>query len=1091
MFTPTLEDISAWGGPLLLKEAEGLLKRNDVRSPRFEDGVAHAKVVFGGGLIDTGFRISRSSTRIIESECRCPANRKDGRICAHVVALGLLLYFREHDPELRRRLENEERHARALAEAEASGGIIARAGLDEGGIPADIRVRLPRDWRKLFWDPSRPLRVQCLASIAGAPAIPLDKIGRGLRLCLTRGGENLLCFLEEVCEGRPGDHVDLTPADFIDLLALHHANGLKLYRSGGVPMTVRAEKVDVRVAVDMDRENGELILSAHPEIPGGGEIVGADIVAAGRLGYVAHGNDFWPIRTLLPTSYLRLYDEPAIVPRNDLVRFLRTEAPKFRDLCTLTEEISLGLFETLPAKPTFSVRLKGSPASVVATLHAVYGKGAYDLVAGADSTNGDFAIPDPDNLFRYRTRDPKAEAAALQRINRMGFAGANGGALAPVVGLREVLNILGGRVPEMQRLGWKIDYEGSIRDFANAAKRAVPSVRIESFSHEEGRPGLGLDWFEVGFEISTPSGTSLTPAEVQRAIQMGESFVRRGNDVVLLDTAGVEAMRGAFRSCHASDGSRPGTFRMRGVHAAYVASSLASAAGGIRVDASPDWRAAAARQNRSGKPESISLGEPLDGILRPYQKEGVAWLRFLEESRSGGILADEMGLGKTLQTLAWLQMERADPAERGLPALIVAPTSLVSNWEHEALRFTPSLRPLVLSGGERHALWDDIPSAPLVVTSYALLRRDIDRHAAIRYACVVLDEAQNIKNRATQNAQAVKNLQASHRLVLTGTPVENGPADLWSIMDFLMPGYLGAYEEFKTEFEAPLSLVGEPECDDARARLRRKLRPFLLRRRKTEVARDLPEKIVQVSYCPLSDDQKTVYRVLLERTRSTVRGMVAADGFAKSRMKVLAELLRLRQVCCHLRLLRSDPALLAVAERAEAPSAKTEQFMEILDEAVSGGHRILVFSQFTTMLGLLRERLQAEGVRHCYLDGETRDRLVVCQTFNSDPSIPVFLISLKAGGTGLNLTGADTVVHFDPWWNPAAEDQATDRAHRIGQKRTVNCLKLIAEGTIEEKVLELQQRKRALIGATVEGGASASMDEISWEDVRGLLDLPE
>ena len=1091
-FRPTIQDIAEWGGPHLLKEAESILKRNELRKPLFIDGVATGEVRWGSNFIKTGFHLSKSSPRIIDSDCNCAMHLHDGQICAHVVALGMLLYFREHDPKLRQQLENEERHARIIAEAEATGGLLRRATLAQGGLPADIRIRLPRDWASLFWDPKQPLRVQCLASIAGAPAIPLDKIGRGLSLCLSRGCDNLLEFLEDVCEGRPGESVELTPADFVNLIALHQANGLKLYRSGGVPLTVHAEKAAVRAALDMDRENGELILSAHPVPPGrDDEVYGASIVASGRQGWVAFGNDVWPIQKTLPPVYQHIYDAPAIIPRKDLVRFLKHDVPAFQDLCALTEEISLDLFEMAPATPTFSVRFRGSQASLVATLHAQYADGAYDLVACADSTTGDFALPDPDNLFRYRTRNLDAEHEALQRLNRIGFAGINGGALFPVSGVREVLNVLGGRVPEMKRLGWKVDYEGSIRDFAAAAQTAAASVRIDAFSRETSRPGAGLDWFEVGFEISTPDGTRLSPAEVQRAIQMGESFVRHGDDVVLLDTASVEAMRGAFRSCHARDGARPGTFRMQGVHAAYVASSLAEAAGAIRVDAPPEWREAAARQNRSGKPESVSLGEPLDGILRPYQKEGVAWLRFLEESRSGGILADEMGLGKTLQTLSWLQMERSDPSLRGRPSLIVAPTSLVSNWEHEAKKFTPALAPLVMSGGERHAHWDDIPSAHLVITSYALLRRDLDRYADIGFACVVLDEAQNIKNRATQNAQAVKQLQAAHRVVLTGTPVENGPADLWSIMDFLMPGYLGTYEEFKGEFELPLSLVGEPECEDARARLRRKLRPFLLRRRKQDVAKDLPDKIVKVSYSELADDQKTVYKALLESTRSSVKGMVAADGFGKSRMKVLAELMRLRQACCHLKLLKSDPGLLAIANKAEAPSAKTEQFMEILDEAVAGGHRILVFSQFTTMLGLLRERLEAEGIRHCYLDGETKDRLVVCQTFNSDASIPVFLISLKAGGTGLNLTGADMVVHFDPWWNPAAEDQATDRAHRIGQKRTVYCLKLIAEGTIEEKVLELQERKRALIAATVEGGGAASMDDVSWDDVRGLLDIAE
>ena len=1122
MFTPTLQDISSWGGPYLLKEAEALLKAHAFANVRFADGTASADVVWGGATIRTGFTLHRNNPRIIDSHCRCAANRRDGRICTHVVGLGMLLFFREHDPELKKNLDNEKRHALALEEAESQGALLGRADAEHGGTPAEVRIRLPRNWGELFWDERESIRVQCLVSIAGASAVPIDKVGRDLKLDLVGGTEDVLFFLEDVCGGAPGGEVELTPADFVDLIGLHRSHHLKIYRSGGVPLVVEPDKLPVPVSLDLDRENGELMLFAHPIPPGEVEPDPlAIVVAHKRMGWVCSRDRLWQIQKTLPPEFQDVYHETRIIPRRDIVRFLRHDAPKFRDLCDFSEEISLDLFEMTPAEPEFSVRLRGSPASVTATLHALYDGGAQDVVACADSDAGDFALPDPDNIFRYRTRNPEAEHQALARLGRMGFMGNNGGALSTVVGVREVLNILGGRVPEMRRLGWKVAFDGSLAEFADGAKTATATVRISAEnggardnSAENGGAqnnaaenggaqngaapgaapaapqGAGLDWFEVGFDVATPDGAVLSPEEVRRAIAHGESFVRHGDDVVLLDTAGIAAAEKALRGCGAAPGSSPGSLRLGGVHAAFVEASLADAGDLLRVEAPPVWRDAAARQNRTGRPEIVSLGEPLDGILRPYQKEGVSWLRFLEESRAGGILADEMGLGKTLQTLAWLQMERFDPALRGRPALIVAPTSLVRNWEHEALKFTPHLKPLVMSGADRHTHWPDIPAAPLVITSYALLRRDIERYAAIPFACAVLDEAQNIKNRTTQNATAVKQLQAAHRLVLTGTPVENGPADLWSIMDFLMPGYLGEYDEFQGDFEMPLKLIGEPECEDAQKRLRRKLRPFLLRRRKKDVAKDLPDKIVEVSYCELGDDQKVVYKALLDRTRSSVSGMVAADGFGKSRMKVLAELMRLRQACCHLGLLASDPELKRIADKAASPSAKTDQFLELLDEAVAGGHRILVFSQFTTMLGLLKERLEAEAVRYCYLDGSTKDRLVVCQTFNSDPSIPVFLISLKAGGTGLNLTGADMVVHFDPWWNPAAEDQATDRAHRIGQKNTVHCIKLIAQGTIEEKVLELQEHKRALIAATVEGGGAAeSVDDVSWDDVKGLLDI--
>ena len=439
-----------------------------------------------------------------------------------------------------------------------------------------------------------------------------------------------------------------------------------------------------------------------------------------------------------------------------------------------------------------------------------------------------------------------------------------------------------------------------------------------------------------------------------------------------------------------------------------------------------------------------------------------------------------MGLGKTLQTLAWLQLPRCREKARGLPALIVCPTSLVENWRREAQAFTPWLRCLTLSGAHRADDFARVPECDLVITSYALIRRDVAFHAQARYSAVVLDEAQAIKNQRTQNALAVKQLQADTRLVLSGTPIENSVADLWSIMDFLMPHYLGSYPDFQVNYEDPVA-QGGALAERAQARLRDKLHPFLLRRQKRDVARDLPDKIRSVTYCTLTPDQRRVYDAIHAQVRDNVRGLVREKG-ERSRFEMLAQLMRLRQICCDLRLVKNH-----TPRPGEAPSAKLEAFMECLAEARSGGHRVLVFSQFTSMLALIAERLQDEHIPYCYLDGSTKNRLDECARFNQTPSIPLFLISLKAGGTGLNLTGADTVVHFDPWWNPAAEEQATDRAHRIGQKKTVQVIKLIAQDTIEEKVLELQQKKQALIQATVNASDASLLSTLTVAEIASLL----
>jgi SNF2 family DNA or RNA helicase len=349
----------------------------------------------------------------------------------------------------------------------------------------------------------------------------------------------------------------------------------------------------------------------------------------------------------------------------------------------------------------------------------------------------------------------------------------------------------------------------------------------------------------------------------------------------------------------------------------------------------------------------------------------------------------------------------------------------------------------------------------------------------MEFDTLVLDEAQHIKNRQTQNAQAVKAIRANYRLVLTGTPMENSVLDLWSILDFLMPGYLGSATDFRERYEQPIT---RDKDEAVQARLGRRLRPFILRRLKTEVAKDLPAKIQQVSFCELTDDQAQIYQQVLAVSRKEVMDAVGAQGVAKSRMIVLNALLRLRQICCDLRLLKLDNT-----EFNDESSGKLAMFGELLEEAIDGGHRVLVFSQFTTMLALLKDRLTAENIEFCYLDGATTHRGAVVEKFQGNPKIPVFLISLKAGGVGLTLTGADTVVHFDPWWNPAVEDQATDRAHRIGQTRVVTSYKLITRGTVEEKILALQHKKRAIIKATL-GGEETLADNLTWEEIQGLFE---
>ena len=466
----------------------------------------------------------------------------------------------------------------------------------------------------------------------------------------------------------------------------------------------------------------------------------------------------------------------------------------------------------------------------------------------------------------------------------------------------------------------------------------------------------------------------------------------------------------------------------------------------------------------------------LNTELRPYQQAGLEWLQFLREYGLGGVLADDMGLGKTVQALAHLMTEKeSDRADR--PSLVVAPTSLMANWSQEAARFAPGLRVLVLHGLDRKVHFERIPDHDLVLTTYPLLPRDLDTLKEHEFHLLILDEAHHIKNAKTTYAQSACLLKARHRICLSGTPIENHLGELWSLFHFLLPGFLGDEQRFNAQFRRPIEKLGDTE---RRALLARRVAPFLLRRRKEEVARELPPKTEIMQPVELSAAQRDLYETVRLAMQRKVRQEVAAKGLARSQIVVLDALLKLRQICCHPRLL-SIPAASKVRE-----SAKMSLLLELLDTLLAEGRRILVFSQFTSLLAILVEELESRKVPHVLLTGQTRDRATPVRRFQ-DGEVPVFLISLKAGGTGLNLTAADTVIHFDPWWNPAAENQATDRAHRIGQDKKVFVYRLIATGTVEERITALQARKRELVEGLLDGDA-ATKAQLSAEDLEFLFE---
>jgi superfamily II DNA or RNA helicase len=473
---------------------------------------------------------------------------------------------------------------------------------------------------------------------------------------------------------------------------------------------------------------------------------------------------------------------------------------------------------------------------------------------------------------------------------------------------------------------------------------------------------------------------------------------------------------------------------------------------------------------------STAIPVRFKGVLHPYQKEGIRWLRRLRDFGLGGILADDMGLGKTIQAICALS-EIHHSGCRVPPSLIVCPTSLVDNWKEELHRFDPDLKVITFVGapGERRKLLAQKNSVDVFVTSYGLIQRDLEHFEPLSFSYVILDEAQAIKNRETRNARSVKRLTADYRLVLTGTPIENSLEDLWSLFDYLMPGFLGSHDRFVQTYMRSAGKDTEKGFDI----LKKRVAPFVLRRMKQDVLDDLPSISHIVYHCYLHDEQQTMYQQAAKRAKEELLDLVERQGFEKARLHVLATLTRLKQICCH-------PSLVHTEEVTAVRSAKYEMLQDLLEILIGGGHKTVLFSQYTKMLGIIKEDLVQKNIPHLYLDGSTKNRLSIVKQFNEDPAIPIFLVSLRAGGNGLNLVGADSVIHYDMWWNPAVENQATDRVWRMGQKLKVSSYKLITKGTIEEKIIELQEKKKDLISGIVESDDDV-LSKLTWEDVLGLL----
>ena len=633
-------------------------------------------------------------------------------------------------------------------------------------------------------------------------------------------------------------------------------------------------------------------------------------------------------------------------------------------------------------------------------------------------------------------------------------------------------------VPDLQADGWSVEIPDGF------GTRFVTPSEDQWFTDLGNSVGDDSDWFELRFGVSI-DGLEIDLLEVLlQAIELGRiapdgSFDTRDGALLVLpmpsgsddaDAASAGYLRlpittlaRPLKYLHELLGDRPlgsdGRLRVHRIRAAQIASMDSTQTSLRQTDAVLTELAAALAD--SGQPEPVDPPDGFRAVLRDYQREGVGWLSFMRRHRLGCILADDMGLGKTVQLLAHIAKEKAAGNIAG-PVLVVAPTSVVPNWRREAQRFDPSLQILILQGADRAGRFNAISSCDLVLTSYALLHRDAEKLAQYRFEAVALDEAQHIKNPRSKVAAAARDLNAPHRICLTGTPLENHLGEVWSLFHFLMPGFLGDEPLFRKVFRNPIEKRADQERQQA---LAARIGPLVIRRTKEQVATELPPKTEIVQTMELHDEQKEIYETVRATMDRRVREAVAEKGLAASSIIVLDALLKLRQICCDPRLLKLD-----LARQAET-SAKLERLMEILPVMVDEGRKVLLFSQFTSMLALIEAELKSSGIGFAKLTGSTRDREAEIAMFQ-DGHVPVFLISLKAGGTGLNLTAADTVIHYDPWWNPAAENQATDRAHRIGQDKPVFVHRLICAGSIEERIQEMQQRKADLAEGILTGQAT-------------------
>jgi superfamily II DNA or RNA helicase len=1026
------------------------------------------------------------------STCSCPASSKIDGHCKHVAALMIAVRDQARgivrpppqprpppDPQANgasiygiESMPTGRRGRRARARLKAL--LAAREQMAGGAVPTGIDAWLPEPMPPApktieYRLQVRPgaLTVTLLDPDARAPLLPSTLLAQQMeKPTADRDAIKLLARIEHLGPKRVG--IEVRGEDASELLA-----ALK-----GRRVIVEPQMMELRFGEEPLRPKFDLTLSED-----GTQVqVRAAFMRPGdpRKFTIAQGAWFegspgWHVdpqegtarpidRRVSPAALRRLLRAPFIhEPIDNLPALIAQGLPRVAlEVGAELPELSQ-VADVVDIVPTFRLRAGGSLVEARVSLRAAYEDVEIDV--RADGMTPPVIVKAPEAGSQKRAKCIRCDIAAQQ---------------AATSKLREI-----GLVPDEEGNGFVIRGDDAIRFWTEGIAELpeewdlfIPDdlvdvqVRGESLSANV-RVSSGVDWLSLRMSFES-EGVAVTQEELARCLAEGRKYVRLADgSYAKLDPQKVRDVLQRQAEILATSGGNGARLPLS--QAGRIQELLEHAG---RTAVSVGARELFKKLHEIDEIKGAKKPRNLKAQLRPYQEQGFQWLWFLHEIGSGGVLADDMGLGKTLQTLTLLLAVKNHDEKEGkkkFRALIVAPTSVVTNWLREIERFAPSLTAALWHGGDRKDRKDELEEADVIITSYALLRRDEEMLAKLNLRYAILDEAQNIKNPMSATARAAKRLKAERRLALTGTPIENRLSEIWSIFDFVSPGLLGPLEKFEERYSRPID-AGDQK---AAARLRATIHPFILRRTKGEVAKDLPEKIETDQFCELTGEQAALYMQVLKEVRAQVMGEVERHGMAKAQLQILAGLTRLRQAAC-------DPRLLGLPrEFSDEDSGKLVALRDLVQTSIAGGHKVLVFSQFVSMLQIIKKAMDDDGVEYEYLDGATKDRQDRVENFQRDDGPPVFLISLKAGGSGLNLTAADTVIHFDPWWNPAVEAQATDRAHRIGQTKVVTMYRLIAKGTIEEKILALAEKKRELVSAVLMedvGGAKkltkADLDEL-------------